>query len=319
MCTFASKLVISATLALGCLGGLTSPSAAAPLAPQSDSELRLENERLRQRVQKLEADLAVALAKIRELEEAAAEPRPGRVPPPPDATSPTPPAPPGDAPGPASSAPSSPTNPLDSSQSILDAIRARFAADFAGKQAPQEGGSDELLSRRWFSDVERWMNGVNRELRRPITWNVRVISTEQSGRSIRMEVICVDPSTGTDVGRPFFIQLQQPQTGPYDLAVRTGTAGGDFTLRGVFIPQVTLNPTRYEAGTFDNPPFIGTFVEYGFRITVTSLVPSERRSGRSPSTPTDRSAPSGSGGTAPGGMPPSTPADAPPGAGGAAP
>lgn len=291
---------------------ITVPSALA-LPRQSESELRQQNERLQQRVKQLEAELEAALNRMRALEAAAqpaSEPAPGRVPLPQDATQGATGA--GtDAPTPASVDPAlaaPPGNPYQSSKSILDAIRARFAADFAGKPAPRDGVTDERLGRLWLTEVERWSNAMNRELRRPIVWTVRVLKAEQSGRAWRLEVICVDPATGNDLGRPFPLQLLQPQSGPYELSLKTGTSGGDFTLRGVYVPQLALNPMRYESGLFDNPPFIGTFVEYGSRIALTSLVPVEAQRSNRPAA--GGTAPTGTGTGAPA-APPTTAPPAP--------
>jgi len=208
-----------------------------------------------------------------------------------------------------------PTNPFENATTVLAAIRARFAADFAGKPAPREGTNDEQLARLWTVEAERWSNLVNREFRKPIVWTVRIVSAQASGRSWRMEVICVDPASRTDVGRPFPIQIQQPQSSSFESRLKLGSENDDFTLRGVLIPQVVLNPTRFEEGPFDTPPFIGTFLEFGFRISVTSLTYMEPRKGQKPGTPPTRTAPSTpSAPTPPAGPPPAPPTMPSPGA-----
>jgi len=290
--------------------------AAAP--SQSESELRQQNQRLEQRVRQLEAELAAALERIHELERAAkaapaadpttlrdptapAEATPTRMPLPTDGTTPAPADAPANAPSaapsPPAATPRAAANPFEDSVTVLEAIRARFAADFAGRPAPQAGVQDDRLMRLWMTEAERWANSINREFRRQILWNVRVLGAETLGRSWRMQVISVDPETRGDIGSPFEIHLQQTQATAYERSIRLGTAGEDFTLRGTYIPQVVLNPTRFDVGLFDNPPFVGTFLEYGFRISVTSLMPADAR--RRPAT-----AP---GATPAQGAPPSTP------------
>jgi|GEM_PF-2149720 len=288
-------------------------------APQSDSELRRMNERLEQRVRQLEAELAAALTRLKELEkELAAQkstnPVPGQPPSMPDGSvDPSAPSAPTDPNAPAPPTASAPASPYDNSATILDAVLARFQADFAGKPSPRPGDNDERLNRLWTTEIERWANMINRELRRPVIWNVGILSAHSQGRSWRLEVICADPTTGADVGRPFTIQLQQPQSASLELSQRLGTANGDFTLRAVYIPQIAINPMRYEIGPFDQPPFIGTYLEYGFRMTVTSLTAVERRGTRR-AQPTDTT-------PAPGGSPPGAPSapSAPPSGGPSAP
>lgn len=292
--------------------------------PQSDSELRQQNQRLEQRVRQLEAELAAALERIRQLESAAktspaadptapasppapADASPDRMPLPTDGTAPAPTDAPADAPAttPAqpASTPSAAANPFENTVTVLEAIRARFKADFAGRPAPQAGVQDDRLVRLWMTEAERWANSINREFRRPIHWNVRVLGAETSGRSWRMQVISVDPATRGDIGHPFEIQLQQTQATSYERSIRLGTAGEDFTLRGTYIPQVVLNPTRFDVGLFDNPPFVGTFLEYGFRISVTSFMPVDARRRPGTTAPTTPPAPGQTPITAPPVMP----------------
>lgn len=312
------------TVALASAASLGPASVAEPIAPvQSESELLQKNQRLEQRVQQLEAELAAAMAHIQSLERDLAqskEPTPGSTPTAPngsgapaapalpvDATVPTtPPAPS----MPVAAPPRPPASPFDNSATVLDAVRARFAADFAGKPAPRDGENDERLTRLWMTEIERWITMLNRELRRPIVWNVRIVSAESLARSWRLEVICVDPATRADVGKPFPIQLQHPQSSSLETSQRLGTADGDFTLRGVYVPQIVINPTRFDVGPFDLPPFIGPFLEYGFRISVTSLVQAERRGARK-SAPANSAPAPGSPGSSPAAPPPAPPAGAP--------
>lgn len=240
------------------------------LLEQRLAELEAQHAELQQRSRQCAEELRGALERIKELEAALAEALaakerardpsirdPGQdAPPDPANASQNPPAP----------------GPLDNSAALLAAIRARFAADFAGKPAPKEGATDERLHRLWMTEIERWSNLLNRELRRPVIWTVRVRSYEASGRAYRLEVVCVDPKTHSDAGESFWIQLQSVQAGSWEQALRMGRGDSDFTLRGVLVPQVAINPSRYEAGPFDQPPFIGVFLEFGFRINVTSFI-----------------------------------------------
>jgi len=328
----------SRLLALVAVAALT---AAAMASPQAPADLQQQLQTLERRVKDLEAlqaqaiernrqcaeQLAKALERIQELETALAARDgavdPGRVPLPTDATAPGQPDP-AAVPPPAPATPAAPAGAgaLGSSASLLEAVRARFAADFAGRPSPREGVNDERHMRLWTTEIERWANVVNRDLRRPIIWTVRVVGVESAGRSYRLDVVCVDPASHADIGRPFSIQLQSVQATSWEQSQRMGRADADFTLRGVLIPQIVINPTRYEVGPFDQPPFIGTFLEFGFRINVTSLIrvddrpaPGGRRapsgSTPQPSAPGSPAAPGAPGapadGTAPGATPPSTP------------
>ena len=78
-------------------------------------------------------------------------------------------------------------------------------------------------------------------------------------------------------GEPFFIRLnsavrrklaQLEQRGAIDVLV----------LKGVLVPQISLNPDRMEPGAFDNPRLIGPFAEFRFAVDASSLsrVPKER-------------------------------------------
>ncbi|MBM4112614.1 MAG: SlyX family protein [Phycisphaerae bacterium] len=320
--------------------GAPNASVAPSSGPQTVEELKQQVAQLQAQIQDLLAqqqqsaernrqcasELQRAAERIKQLEAARSSPPAGE--PAPGATEPgrtiAPPAPSDGAPvapaptdpnapptNPATTPPAAttpaPANPFDNSATVVEAVKERFAADFAGRPSPQEGLHDDRLTRLWTTEAERWANLVNREMRRPIVWTVRVINAQASGKSWQLEVVCVDPAQHHDIGRPFSIQLRSVQAGPFEQAMRLGKGGSDFTLRAVFIPQVAINPSRFDAGPFDSPPFIGTFLEFGFRMNVTSLTRVEDRpvpAGRAAKTPVV---------TPPADATPPPPADAPAG------
>lgn len=231
-------------------------------APQgeSQSDLRKENDRLRQHVQRLEGDLQAALERIRQLEAQLAGAAPTQAP----AA--------GGNPAPV------PANPALGPGGLLSALRADYYSaetGLAGRDVPAAPGDDAETRKAWTAyqrAVEPW---IQREQRKTteVQWigTVDPTSVTQRGREVAMVVVF---SNG---GRDF----RTPITVDSGVADRLRGSDGAITrapvsVQAIVTPRLTLNPKRPDTGAFDNPPLVAPFIEFGYDLKVRVVLPADK-------------------------------------------
>lgn len=155
--------------------------------------------------------------------------------------------------------------------------RALFKAIVASYQQALEnlevGRPGDGKRRAYLRKVENWKAAASREFRNQIHWTVRLIDVRITANGQRVAtLVAVDPETDVQLGAPFDVVLSQTLV---DRLARYGSQGelGALSLRGTLSPEIRLDQAREERGSFDNPPFIGPFAEFLFRVDVTSLQP----------------------------------------------
>lgn len=252
------------TMAVAVLAVLTATGAS---IAQSDRDLREENQRLQTQVNDMQRELDAAQARIAELQRQVRTlaRRLGQS-----------------AGGSSSTGPSTPPPRVSIDESVPNASpRALFRAiSESYREATRDmeiGDFDGVLGTRrrtaYLRAVDNWAKRLRREMRSSVHWHIRIMPlAEQGGGQPGLRVLAVDPETHVVLGEPFIIRLnssvrrklaQLEQRGALDVLV----------LKGVLIPQVSINPSRMEPGPFDNPRLIGPFAEFGFAIDASSLVP----------------------------------------------
>ena len=231
-------------------------------AQESDSDLRRQNQQLTTEVQDLQKRLEAAEQRNRELEERIAQLEQQLTA---RRTSPA----------------TSTLPPLEEEEVSIDesvpnasprALFKELVKSYEKSLAELDMGlNDERVQRGFLKQAESWRSRVNREYRSPIEWHVYAIDARQGANRERIVTfIAVDPKTDARLGDAFDVVLSQSLV---DRMANLETRGelGLLVLRGTLTPDVRINPARFDRGTFDNPPFIGPFAEYFFRIDATSV------------------------------------------------
>jgi len=241
----------------------------APVAAQSDAELRSENATLRTRVRDLEIELAAAReriealrARIAELERAAPPAvipeGTGVVPPPPEPTLTI-----------------DENDPMAAPLNLLRRLRSEHA-----EAEPAFGSYTTPRGRElYLRNLRRWVTNVNRRYRGPVEWLVTADSTNvvHTDRFVTLRLTAIDPGTGDALGDPFPATLTPTQFRRFESAIRRGRGSIDrLVLRGTLVPQVEVNPQRDRAGHFEFPRYIGTFCEFGLIVEGVSLLPADQ-------------------------------------------
>ncbi len=242
-------------------------AAAGPLAGQAESEgdLRRENQRLKAAVSDLQQELDAARARIAELERTLERlSRQSRSP-----VTPTP------ASGVADPEPVTidESAPRASPRALLRAMKESY---LEATQGLELGDPSTLLGERQRRAYERavrnWTARVHRELKGPIEWHVRIVRIIEDGDEVVLRAQAVDPVTHTALGDPFAMVPDKSIRHRVDQMLQPG-APEVLVVKGVLLPQPTMNPLRIEPGTFDKPPFLGPLAEFGFLIEASNLLP----------------------------------------------
>lgn len=255
-----AKLITSTALFCALLTSQTVQTANA----QSDSELRRQNQALATQVQDLERELEAAHARIAELEAQNARLRQQLA----AARS---------APAQSTAAPSlepeevsiDESIPTASPRALLNALVQRYEKATDGLEPGMPG---DAARRTYMRMLENWKQTVEREFRSLIEWHVQATDSYAANRARYVSLVAVDPVTGVKLGPPFEVQLTRPLADRLAVLESRGKLG-TLVLRGTLIPKVRINEQRETRGSFDNPPFIGPFAEFGFTIDVRSLAP----------------------------------------------
>jgi hypothetical protein len=236
------------------------------VSAQSDADLRRENERLRTQVDDLQRELGAARNRIVQLEREVEQLR--------QLLSVAPPAP--------DEQPTEERVTIDESvphaspRALLKALQnayleAMLDVDPGTPETP-EGNRQRTA---YLRELHRWARRMNREMKTPIEWHVRV-----AGRSALpseagdLKVEAVDPVTHVVLGPLFPVSMAWSRA----RQLQQLEAHGDkqiMVLKGVLIPNVTVDPERHEKGRFDHIPplFVGPFAEFEFYVEGSSLTP----------------------------------------------
>lgn len=267
-------LVLAAVLALAPRQSAAEaePPAPASSADKSVNELRQENQRLREKVAELDAQLAEARRRIARLEETIRTLR--AQPQQPDAAA-------GASPAPAAPAqPAASAEPLpDDPYAAPDALYAALKKDFESTVGALPRTTDQETD-RYVREARRWVRQMAQRQRRVVDWQVRVLdpSARRSGEPAPAiapsagdaTVVIVNPSTGATIGDPFRVALTARDMG----RVEEGCKSGIWTLSGVFAASPTVDyPPPSQPVIFNAPRMIGPFVEFGYELNVRAIAP----------------------------------------------
>lgn len=229
---------------------------------QSDRDLREENQRLRTQVNDLQRELDAARTRIADMERElqALMRRLGEtVGSPPTTTTPQ------------EQVTVDESVPNASPRALLRAVRESYAdatEDLEMGDFESSAGSRQRAA--YLRAVESWAKRIQREMRSSVVWCVETL--EDQGDEAGLRVTAIDPETKVVLGDPFTIRLSGAVRHKLDTLLRRGRRT-ELILKGVLVPEVTVNPNRIEAGAFDNPPLIGPFAEFNFVVTANSLTP----------------------------------------------
>lgn len=259
-----SRIPLTALIILAALMVL-GPGVGAAKA-QSDSDLRLENQSLKTQVEDLTIELNAARERIAALEAEIARLRAGGGSS--QSVAPTP--------GPEKTTVDE-SKPNASPRALLTALKKSYEDELKDHDMGRFGSTERT---NYLRALEHWRAGVTNKFRASIEWHVRpdrpVQPTARGG--VILSLVAVDPVTDVQLGGPFEVFLAR------SLARRLAAAEerseiDKLVLKGVLLPAVWINPDRAEPGTFDNPPLIGPYAEFGFRIEVRTLIPAQKKTG----------------------------------------
>jgi hypothetical protein len=240
-----------------------------PANAQSESDLRKDNESLRNELRNAQLELDSANKRIRELEAQIDQLRAALAA--------------GGGSRPATPLPDLPEEPVSIDESVANASpRALFnalKASYAEAVKNQKSGTAKPGDKErglYLRTVEQWTERVNRELKDKINWHVRIDETmrDPSTSQHLARLIAVDPKTGTELGDGFVVRIDRPTAMRLQRVERYADVSV-LVLSGVLQPQVKVNAERSEPGPFDKD-LIGPFAEFGFAVEVMSLVPPEK-------------------------------------------
>lgn len=120
--------------------------------------------------------------------------------------------------------------------------------------------------------LRQWITRTNKEYTGPITWVTELVSYNQTNERSDIAVVVVrDAETGYRLSRDFDLSISR-RLGRRIAEVEPGSL---LELRGIIRSDLLINAARQEVGPFNEPRFVGPFVEFGYSIDIQSLSPLE--------------------------------------------
>jgi len=235
---------------------------------RSMNELRRENERLRERVEELESQLARASQIIRDLQADASRLRRqiDRA-----ASAAAPSGEPRETAGASESRAPTPDDPGAAPEALYRALRADFL-----RQIGEPDLSGERARKRYLVEARRWSRIVNLRHREPVEWLVRLESVRRAPDApVFATMRVLDPSMRLPIGDAFRIPV------PTRFAGRLEDGGEDalWRLEGVFAAETFVREDLPEPNLFGEPRMIASHVVFDFSLSLRSLVPAKESPG----------------------------------------
>lgn len=226
--------------------------AQAPAAP-SDNDLRVENERLKQRIEVLEKQLSDSKKRIKQLTDTllkhAGEKGAGGT----GGSKP-------EGGTPESDYAPAPEDPLASPPSMFRALAAAFEQDLAN--VPRETKPEQA---KYLAQARKWAQQKGREVNGRAVWTIRVVSVAEKGRQREVTCDVVEPASGKAYGPPVTIAMKAA-----DATKLEGAAPDSlWKLTGTLSAAPKVNPDKEKPGAFDaEGTMVGSFIEFGFEFIV---------------------------------------------------
>ncbi|MBL1215862.1 MAG: hypothetical protein D8M59_00020 [Planctomycetes bacterium] len=153
--------------------------------------------------------------------------------------------------------------PMASPDAMLKAIQDSYAEITDG--LTHDGERDRAL---YLRRLRQWITRIDKEFTGPVEWVVELVRFEQTGERTDLAILVVrDAETGYRLSRDFDI----PVTKRLSRRLIDIPAGALLELHGIMRCRLNLNEARPEVGPFNEPRFVGAFVEYDYEITIQSL------------------------------------------------
>lgn len=156
-------------------------------------------------------------------------------------------------------------HPFASPAALYEALKREYTAALGDQpfETPEEHA-------QFLRDVRRWVNQIKLNRRSAVTWEVEL---ESSDRVDTQVVDCmfavIWPETNEPLGEPFLVRL----SGRDALRVLESPDTHRWILEANLAARPVINESRAEAGVFNAPRLIGPFVEFDYDLSVRSIRP----------------------------------------------
>jgi outer membrane murein-binding lipoprotein Lpp len=156
-------------------------------------------------------------------------------------------------------------HPFASPAALYEALKREYAAAL-GEQ-PFESSEEHA---QFLRDARRWVNQIKLNRRSAVTWEVELESSDRVDTQI---VDCmfkvIWPETGEPFGEAFLVRL----SGRDAIRVLESPDTDRWILEANLAARPVINETRADAGVFNAPRLIGPFVEFDYDLSVRSIRP----------------------------------------------
>lgn len=156
-------------------------------------------------------------------------------------------------------------HPFAAPDALYAALQREYAAALGGLAYESEEERAEYLR-----EVRRWINQIKLNRRSAVEWLVELKSLGSPQTQVaECEFVALWPDTGEPIGEPFRVRLE----GRDAIRVLETPAEPRWILSASIAARPVLNESREKPGVFNAPRLIGPFVEFDYELTVRSIRP----------------------------------------------
>lgn len=187
----------------------------------------------------------------------------------------------GEVPAPGDPNPAGPTAPIpDDPFAAPEAMYAELVRRYEQEFGDSPAGGDQAALVR---EVEQWARLNARSLRKRVTWLVTVSEIKAIDRSKSSGLMTVlDEVSGLPIGKPFRVQIPRSHA---ERINRMSERYDRWRATVVFQATPTVNPDRPDPGVFDTPRLLGPYAEFGYTISLKSILGEKSPANPAPGAP----------------------------------
>lgn len=127
----------------------------------------------------------------------------------------------------------------------------------------------ESTRKQYLIKAKSWLDSINR-VSYPIVWRGRVTEMNAgAGSNVDVQFQCVSADNKFNFGRPASIMILKSNA--LQLGPQLPAANVIWTLNATLEPDLNLDRSMLEPNTFDNPPLVGPFITFKYKLTSTRL------------------------------------------------
>jgi len=154
----------------------------------------------------------------------------------------------------------------------IDALFAVACDHYVQEMSEYSLDGDARERRTAIGHLRQWILRDEKKYRQRIEWTCETVRHEELSTGENHLILIVrDAETGARWSEPFDLIVPARLNN----RLKAVNLNKPIVVKGIFSLDLILNEDRYEKGTFDEPRFVGRYVEFDYKMVVRSISQAE--------------------------------------------